>query len=477
MTLRRAAFVLLAAGCCATRAALAVTSDDEAERAAAAFRAGDLPAAVAAFDRAAGLAFRDGAKGRALDLALAAAETQRKRGELSDAANRFQRAALVSPNDPRAAEAHHTACLLAAEAIERGGANAAALNALDALLAEHAAGWPDAPTAPDAAWRRVELLAPRGRWDELLARVRSVEAGDPRRPRAEALRVEACAAIARAARAAGDGAIEQAARDVSDALLPMIVGAQNQWPATWTDTHRLACSALADAHLARGAGGADYVAPLLRVALRGEPPPTVEWRTRAAAQLAWALVATGKRDEAAAWLESLGVEDPAARTQLAATLAGRAETVPPARWPEEPPRLVAALAAVAPATPGAAPAANTTDRAAALARLGRPTEALVLLRQRVEREPQNGAAAVEYARLLGQSTERSDLELGLGVWANIEARSTRGDERWREARLARLRLLGALGRGDELRKLLAVTRLLAPAGGEFAQQLDEVARE
>jgi hypothetical protein len=267
---------------------------------------------------------------------------------------------------------------------------------------------------------------------------------------------------------------------VSDALLPLIVGAENQWPATWTDTQRLACSALADTHLARGPAGAEYAAPLLRVALRGEPPPPAAWRSRAASQLVWALVATGKQDEAAAWLELLGVESADERVKLAATLGGRVATVLHANWPDEPPRLVAALTAISPAATSAAPAAPTADaadRAAALASLGREAEALALLRERLEREPQNGRAAVDYARLLAESSERSDLERALGVWANIESRSARGDERWREARLARLRLLGRLGRADDFRKLLGVTRLLAPAGGEFAEQLDAAGRE
>ncbi|MGL4513926.1 MAG: hypothetical protein ACRCT8_12620 [Lacipirellulaceae bacterium] len=464
---------------CAANAVNAATSNEEAARAAELYRAGDLARAVEAFDSAAGIAFREGAKGRALDLALAAAETQRTRGELLDASERFRRAALVSPNDPRAAEAHHTACALAAEALRKGPAADAQLAAYDVLLTEHAAGWPDAPTAADAAWRRVELLAPRGRWDELLARVRPIAQRDPRRPRADALRVQACDAIARAAREQGDAAIERVARDVSDALLPMIVGKSNTWPRSWSDTQRAAAAALADAHLARGAAGAEYAAPLLRVALQGAPPPEAAWRDRAAAQLAVALAATRKHDEAAECFATLGVTDTQAREKLAAALGKRLSAAPPRLWPDEAPRLARALRAAAsgarPGTPVSA--AETRDQAAALTSLGRADEALALLRARVERDPRDAQAAIDYARLLSDSPEAKDVQAALAVWTNIEARSARGDEPWREARLARLRLLRRLDRDEQFRRLLAVTRLLAQPEGDFAEQLDRVASE
>lgn len=436
----------------------------EAERHAAEaaehLRVGRLAEAVAALDRAAGAANKAGATGRAFELSLTAAEAQRSAGPLVDAARRYQHASLTTPKDRRAPAAHHLACQTLAATLE--GADEERLDEYEHLLAQHLASWPNTPSAEAVRWEQVELLAKRRRWRALLQRVREVAENDPRRDRAERLLVAAHAGLLQ-----GDTSSEAFAAARED-LQPLFVYAPTPWPEAWSPTQREAAYTLARAAMGQGVEGAEYGRKVLNEALTNRPRPPAAWRHRAGALLTVSWLAVGGTNEATEAFAHAHQGPPAERRRLLAAAYRR--IVDPAAAVSivrEADRLAESLDALAEATPRATLQQATVQQATALADAGRDAEARELYQRLAAERPNDREVQTEYARLLQRSSAPTDLEEAARRWRRIESRSERGSDDWFEARLGRLESLTASGQIEDARKLLKLTRLLAPTlGGE-----------
>src|SRR5690606_33746731 len=81
-------------------------------------------------------------------------------------------------------------------------------------------------------------------------------------------------------------------------LQPMVLGADQRWPQSWTRIQRAAALALAKLHLKYGLPGHDYAQRMLLAALRGAPAPDSDWQTEAAGLLIVALVRGGQTGQA-----------------------------------------------------------------------------------------------------------------------------------------------------------------------------------
>lgn len=419
-------------------------------------RAGHQQEAIALLDKAAGVAFKSGAKGRTFELSLTAAEIQRNAGQLEKAAKRFCEAALANPNDPRAAIAHQTGIQAYAATLQR--ATPEQLDQYDQMLAEHTRQWPEAKTAETIRWQRIELLARREQWEELLEEVRGIAKGDPRFKRSRELVVAAHAGLV-----AHTPSPERFAAARKE-LEPLFLYNPTPWPESWTPLQRDAAYTLARAAAGQGAEDLEYARTLLRVSLRNRPAPSEAWQRRAAALLVVVLLNAGEAQEAEKWLAVAHRGPNQERQQLFAATQRRLNnfaggTSPPA----EADRLELSIATLA-----SNQAPRTRQDAAALAEVGRDEEALQLYQQLATERPNDRDVQIAYARLLSQGETTDEQQRAELLWRTIESRSERSGKVWWEARLARLRLLVDLGKKEEASKLLAMTRLLA------ADRSDEV---
>lgn len=428
-------------------------------------RAGQTPQAVALLDEGAGMAYQSGATGRAFELALAAAEVQRSAGNLLDAARRFRDAALTNSRDPRAVTAHRTAC--ETFALTLADADEEQLTEYDALLAQHAATWPDAVSAEETRWERVELLSRLGRFDEQVELARRVPMDDPRRGRAEELLLSAHARWLRQ-----EPTAERFASARAD-LESLFLYAPSPWPTEWSELQRGAAYTLARGATAQGESGLEYAGRVLRVALRDRPTPSPAWRRRAAALLTVVSMAANDRDAAVKSLAIACGVPPETQRRLYDSTLPRVRVIRDRKHlAEEADRLEKTLRLLAGQEPN-----DKADKAAAWLAAGRRTEALKLYQELAAQRPNDRGVQVAYAGLLSAGDGPSR-ETALAIWRKLEASSERATDAWFEARLGRLRMLVTLGRNEEAAKLLELTRLLAPSlgGAERAAEFDAVGR-
>lgn len=437
-------------------------TDRLAGEAAEHLRAGRTGPAVAALDRAAGAAYQSGATGRAFELSLTAAEAKRASGDHTDAARRFQHAALSNPRDPRAEAAHQTACETFARTLL--GAEDATFDEYDTMLAKHAGTWPGTPTAATARLRRLELLKWRRRWEELLRRVRPVASDDPHREAKQSLLVVAHAGLLK------DPKRAEAFEAIRTDLEPIVLGSPIRWPDAWLPTQRDAALVLGHAALGQGANGVGYARKMLRSAMHGQPTPPADWRRRTACVLVVAACASGDSTAATKGMRSLNDATGEHGMRLLATTRQRV-AADPSNLSSEADRLLASVRALA-----GEGNVSTGQQANALADSGQDAEARQLYERLATERPNDRGVQVAYAKLLEASDVISDHETAHALWRKLEARSQRASDAWFAARLGRLRMLVELGRDEEAGKLLKLTRLLAPSlgGADRAAEFDAV---
>lgn len=400
-----------------------------------AFRAGDADVAIQRFDEAAAEAFRVGASGSAFEYGLAAAELTRQAGDQARAASRFRRAALAAVRDPRAAATHAAACNAFAAALRAvASATPEQLDDYESLLVEHVTTWPDSPTESTVRRRWVELLATRGDHAGVL------DATQPTDAWSLPLRIAAFDGLRRSAASPAEHATALAR--LTPELQTLILGESNTWPERWSADQRSAALVLARGHLARDPDGPEYARRVLSVALRTAPQSESEsepaWRAEARTILVAAELLCERPDRATALIA--GAADADARSAFAARL----RAAQPLRRSGEAERFGRAIGWLAPSGEPATVEGVDRDFAAAERGGGDP--------------PTAGAA--------------------LDAWTQLERRSARGSQRWREARLGRIATLTELGRGDDAAKLLRLTRLLAPsADPAWLESLDQLGAE
>jgi hypothetical protein len=299
----------------------------------------------------------------------------------------------------------------------------------------------------------------------LLAAVRAVNNKDPHYERSRELLVAAYAALLAEDRSAQRFA---AAREE---LQPLLFVDPTKWPDEWSPLQREAALVLARGALDHHAEGLDYGKRLLSKALEGRPLPDPSWERRAAVTLAVAMLAGGEMAEADAWLRRVHKGKTAEREQLLLTTLNNLRTNPGVC--AEADRLLRSLSALE------GEVRQDAQTAAALAAAGRTGESLRLYEQLTTERPDDRGVQIAYARLLGASDSAADREAALGRWRLIESRSEAGSDEWFEARLERLRLLIATGKHGDAKKLLALTRLLAPTlgGDERRAEFEQIAQQ
>ena len=441
------------------------------------FRAGRLDEAVATYDQLAEQARQQGNRDEVFAAERTAAAIVQSQHDYQQAADRFRGLALASRDKPESALAHREAILsLAAVARDVPPAERAKqLAEYVAACREHLQHWPEGPTSDEVRLWYGRLLVERHQWPVAIETLERVSSASPHSAPAMVLLAQAyrrqCETIT------DPSQLATAIRQATARLQPTIVA--GGWPTAWTIEQRETAIELAQLQLLGGREGASYAERLLTAAMEGQPAPPAEWQSRAAPLMAMALVQGGKAREGLDWLRR-ATGDAQSLEALVQGLASSLRQLPPDD-PQRPPLGQLLLAAIDSAGAAANQWTPPSDRyrAAGLAALGDHSQARTLYEELVARFPKDGDLAEEYATLLAASPAREDRESALVKWQLVEAGSQRGGERWRRARLNRIKLMQVLGQLAEARKLVQLTRLIDPdfGGGKLATEFETLSAE
>lgn len=431
------------------------------------YRAGQMAAAVAAYDQAAELYRAEQQRAQAFAAERAAAAILQQQASYAQAAARFRRLALGSVDREGSANDHREAILCLAAVAREADRQAAdqAMGDYVSMCREHLRHWPEGAASREVEWWLARALASRSQWQAVLDVLESVNS-------TSAFYEPAAALAATAYRHRLADIVDQAERSrltrgAVARLQGSIVGSGDsvRWPDKWTTSQR-AC-ALELARLMLDVGDAAYAEKLLTKALEDNPPPAADYVDRATPVLAVALVSSGKTAEAIDLLKSSagGAAGSDSLESLARRLAGdlaklaRSNTATATERAAIGQLLLAVIEVAADDAKAWRPSPQRY-RAAALAAIGNPTEARQLYAALSNQFPKRGDIQEEYAILLATSETAADRQTALELYARIETASRRGGDRWHRARQARIDLLIQIGRTDEARKLEKLTRLL-----------------
>ena len=437
-------------------------------------QSGDLHKAIDQCDRAAALAYKSGAVGRAFELSLVGAELAKQRGDLIDAADRFERAAIRNSNDPRAAEAHRQAALLLAKEFNQTKDSQVG-DHLDKIFTEHPKKWPRSKYVSETARQRLDLLADRGEWESLSEVVRQVTKQEAFYERSRELLLKAHEQRFLDALDAGVP-IEKRSQllvEMSADLEPIILGQQRAWPTQWTNRQYEAARILAAGHLTRGETGAKYATTMLGVALRGTPPPSKTNRKQmiVLSVIGWLIL---NNEERAVYKLTQTLDNAKQARSLVETTKQNLNKAALFEYPNQAKQLLTTIE-----TLEGKQVITNQQKIAALLASGQRSEAIAVQRQLADQHADSSQYQMALARLLANSKDSEEQTEALSIWQRVESRLSSGTDSWHEARLARIRLMIQLGKLDQAKKLLNLSRLLAPVnlGSDWEISYEELGRQ
>jgi hypothetical protein len=443
--------------------------------------------ALASYDRASELLEQQQLPDQAFAAAMTAAAIERNAGRLAQAADRYRKLALRQPGHSRAGEAHRLAILCAADLLRDVlDANRPLISShYETLLDEHLARWSQGPIADEVrVWKGQWLVGQRD-WPAAIATLQSIPHTSPRAADAVGL-IVSC--YEQQLQPLEGRTAEEARRKRTDLLAaatqqsqPVITGANNRWPDSWSSLQRTTALALARMHLRHSSQPSEYAERLLTAALRGpaaDGSRDQAWETAARGLLVAALARNGKASEAQAIVLQLSDVPPAELLELLAAIDTAAASLPASveNGRQALGRLALEVVQLVDANQSELDSRARIRlgayRAAALAATGDRAAAVAEYSELAAQAPDDGDIQERFATLLAASDSPDDLRQSLAKWRQVEKRSHRGGQRWRRARTARIELLAQLGDQAEADKLLRLTRLLYPdweAGTNSAQ--------
>jgi len=429
------------------------------------FRSGRPDDALAAYDRARGLAEKNGEADRAFQLGYVAATIEHHRNRHQQALARYRQSALAAPNNPKAPEAHLLAIHHAAQLARKQSSGH--LDQYTALLQEHLQTWPDTPSANKVRWRLGRLRQHLGDWQNAIAAYRAVSPNDPEYVRA----VEAAGECYRAwldQRKAAGQPTEKIAAEAAGWFESLVLGPEGRLPERWSPLARQAALTAARLRLDYTPSGYAPAERLLAAALQGATDAPPDWTSAARALLVFSLAGQGRRGEAAEVLKSISAGPP---EQLLDMLEGLQRVAAAAR-PEVRAELAAlqlhALELLRPHQDRLSPAAGQSlgrIQAQALADAGRSDEALRQYEVLAKASPRDPQIQEAYAQLLSGRTDRTSLGVALARWRELEKKSAPGSARWFRAKYAVASLHYRLGDHQQAARIITLLEVLHPEMG------------
>ncbi len=275
------------------------------------FRSGRPDDALAAYDRAAALAAKEGDAGRAFELDYIGATIEHQRNRHRQASARYRQLSMTTPNHPKAAEAHRLAIYHAAQVAK--GQPQGSLDQYVAMLQEHLQTWPNAPGSDSVRRRLGQLCEHRRDWPGAIGAYRAVSSNDANYLQVVRAATRCYRAWLEQCRAAGHPT-EQIAGDAAGWLESLIVTPDGRLPEHWSPLHRFAALAAARLRLDYTSAGCGRADAVLSAALSGAGDAPAQWKSAAERTFqrihAKALVEAGRDEEALAAYRALSAAYP-----------------------------------------------------------------------------------------------------------------------------------------------------------------------
>ncbi|MEW4527591.1 tetratricopeptide repeat protein [Maioricimonas sp. JC845] len=454
-----------------------------------AYQAGQIDEAIDAFEQAAVAAVGLGRRDVAIDLAFTRASLQMQQEDYAAAAASLQELVEQTEGGPRQAEMDllRTYCL---GRLYQQQPTARRREAYSLSLADHRKTFAASPTAGEASWMLAQFEEYRQQWTRALELYSAIPRDHERGP-AAAVRM-----------AAMYEKILQRVVDVGQPIRPWLVTARDelqqvidQFPPApqrlTTDQADVAVRlarmliaygdvyAPADQLLERVLNTADIERREAQRDERAPDPRWIELHGEAAPLRIVSLAAQGRLPDAALILNDLSAANPQALLQLLAGLARLESQIPSGQ------RQALGRLQLQAADRLAARANQLTDpqqtllkrcRADAHALAGQLPEAIALYEELLARFPNNRELLKLLSDLLMRQSSSDSIARALQLWRQLERMSRKGTQPWLEARFHVAECLYELGRYDECRKLIGVTRVVYPelGGNELKQRYKDL---
>jgi hypothetical protein len=439
------------------------------------YRGGQIDQALKTYDDLNRRAIEAKQPQKALDAAFTAAVIEQSRTQHADAANRFRQAATIAPELSKAREAHLAAIWNTAKAYPQPSAEQTA--GYQQLIAEHVERWPTGATTDQARYWLGQLCEGRREWSPAVDAYRAISVDGP-------LYESALQALARVylawladERTAGKPT-ETLATSAATFFEQAITRGLGRWPEKWSPSDRVSAVSAARIWLDYSMGRADRVEQLLTAALSQVTDAPPEWITQARLLAIQSQVAVGKVDVALANAGQLAGADHERLVSLLEALQRQAQIARPEHRAAIGQLTLDVARGKKPEPPLTADQQRRFDLsvAQALAAVNRRDEALKLLADLSQKQPNDAAVQEAYAATLSAGTSKVDQELALTKWREVERRSKPGTDRWFRAKLRLAQGHLALGNRDRAKQIIELTKLLHPelGGAELKGQFLDV---
>ncbi len=432
------------------------------------YRGGQWKDAIAGYEKAAAMAREQGQSKAAFDIEYLAAGIEHEQNQHVPAATRLRRLALAMPDHSKAAEAHLLGVFHAGQAVRHGDL---AVDEYEQFVREHLKHWPGADTTPHAQIYLGNLLEYHRDWEAAVEAFRSVPHDAP----------QFAAAVAGMERAyRGWIAALQAAEKPYDATLRaaaeqferIFLGAESQWPATWTPALRTAALAAARLRLLQSPPDFNRAARILDVARQGHPPPDDAWLAAATAEQAVALAGLERFDDAQTLLTATDAHQPVNRLEQLVRLQALADdTQEPQRRQLISKLTLTGLKAIQPdQLPEAARPNYRRLLAAATAGSGNAAAAIPMFEQLLAENPRDAELLEALAQCLTASDDPQRLKQAQARWREIERNSRPGTPLWFRAKYGLASTYEKMGDKAYAARLVKVTAVLHPELGGTAMK-------
>ncbi|MCB9951462.1 MAG: tetratricopeptide repeat protein [Planctomycetaceae bacterium] len=458
-----------------------------------AYSSGDFDSAAETFQQAATVAISEGRMDDAVEFSMTRGSIQLQKGDAPSAARTFREMYGRAPEHQRAAEVH----LLLCYALGRVYGDAGSAEARDAYinaLELHTTTFPNSPTRNEAVWLLGLLWEQEEKSDQAIRWLLQVAVGHKHydaailkvvaidRKELERLSDDATAISQRQLEAR-----KRLEKIMYDFPLPPEGWNLTQSQIGLQGSHILIAGSTpqfndADILLTRVVDSA-RIATYVSQGRNQEVDPRWESLANAARQLQIVVFAgAGKILEARRVLGELESAQPA---KLLAILNGLADASQ--NLPEDQRKQVGRLQQEMSARLEQRRSALNVEQQLELDRIiaqsyvasGDLIEAAHIYERLFKENPRDKPLAIEIARLYTQHGEPSDLATAQKYWTSMEQAEVAGSVPWLEARIEVLKLMQQLGKNEEARKLLGVTRILYPKLGnpQLKKQFDALSAQ
>ncbi|WP_145054129.1 hypothetical protein [Lignipirellula cremea] len=420
---------------------------------------GAFAEAITAYDQAGRQALAAGSDEQAFLLLYRAGLIEQKQKHYADAALRLRAAALATPEQPQAPDAHLLAAHSAAQVV---AADPASLPAYLDLLEEHLTRWPEKPTADKARMWLGRIREHQHSWSEAMRIY--LEVSPQASDYASALEAASrCAKTYLAELKAAGQPYDQQAENTALQFESLLLDEQQRLPTTWTPALREAAIAAARIRLQHSAGGQARASSILEGALAAGGDADPAWRTSATALLVAALAAQPSRlAEAEKMLRELADASPQELLEMVSGLSAAAEAAGPQGKERIAGLQLKAAALLAPQRAKLSAASQSMldlVQAQALAAGGNRDQAAQAYTRLIAANPRDGGLQEEYAAFLLAGADRASWEQALLQWRRVGQGSRPRTDRWWRAKyntaLAMYRLGDKAGAAELIQYLKA----------------------